>query len=743
MRIPPCWCPVLLVACGVLGGTVPVLPAQSPTQRTALERFRDSLATVRDTVALREVERTLIAAARRDRDDAILHLRLGFTSLRLGELGVQRAHDDAGSEFQWAVDLQPRWPYAWYGLGLAELASSETTVSLVQGIQSMLGKDALTRSANAFAKSAEVDPAFVFGLSELVNTALRQRVNARMDVALAALRRAARTPAARHPDVLLARARIEREAGSLDSSRAALAPLLALANPPPVAHLEAARTGFLTGQAAAAREWYRGLMVADSATLAQYRADLGMLVPEALLGALPQASPQDRVETLRSFWRRREAADLHPEDARLAEHYRRLDFARRNFRLVSPNRQFAIIERYRSNQDVFDDRGIIYIRHGQPDDRAFFNAPGLDPNESWRYDREDGPLVFHFVARQDVQDFRLVESLFDVLGFATATALRNERDIQGYQLIDGLLRSREFLAPIYGRMIAAGRGGTNEMLTDERILGARAIARGTTTDSWPLRFEQGIQAGVAVLVVGAEADGPRVQLAIALPAASLRGQPVDQGIGYAVRVRASITGRDGLRAAAIDTVRSFRTRAAIPSDGTLLVRVPLAVAPGTYTVRAAIETDAGGMLVPRDTVTVPGSTPGPIGLSDLAVGTRRVALSWAPTDRDTIWVNPLRRFTRQDRMELHYEVTGLAAGASYRTEVTIRKEGGGSIFSRLFGGGAALRLRSTDVHPGGIARIHRELDLAGLDPGRYTLQVQVRGADGPEAERRSAFVVVP
>jgi GWxTD domain-containing protein len=743
MRIPP-RCTRLVAALGivVLVGA-PSASAQSASQRTVLERFRDSLATVRDTVGLREVERVLITAARRDRTDAMLHLRLGFTSLRLGELGVQRAHDDAGSEFQWTVDLQPKWPYAWYGLGLAELASSETTVSLVQGLQSMLGKDALTRSANAFAKSAEVDPAFVFGLSELVNTALRQRINARMDVALAALRRAARTPAARHPDVLLARARIEREAGSLDSSRAALAPLLALESPPPVSHLEAARTGFLVGQASAPREWYRGLLVADSATLAQYRADLGMLVPEALLGALPQASPQDRVETLRSFWRRREIADLHPEDARLAEHYRRLDYARRHFRLVSPNRQFAIIERYRSNQDIFDDRGIIYIRHGQPDDRAFFNAPDLDPNESWRYDREDGPLVFHFVARQDVQDFRLVESLFDVLGFAAATALRNERDIQGSQVIDGLLRSREFLAPVYGRMISAGRGGTNEMLTDERAQGARAIARGTTTDSWPLRFEESIQASALALVVGAEADGPHVQLAVAIPGTSLSGQPLADGMGYAVRVRASIIAPDGTRIASVDTVRSFRARTPIPSDGRLLIRVPMSAPPGTYALRAAIETDAGGMLRPRETITVPALDSAGIGLSDLAVGTRRVALWWSPGAGDTIWVNPLRSFTRQDAMELHYEVTGLAPGTSYRTEVAIRKEGGGSVLSRLFGGGAAVRLRSTDVHPGGIARVHRELDLSRLDPGSYSLEVRVRGPDGPVAERRARFVVVP
>src|SRR4051812_19078506 len=176
--------------------TLSVLPraeAQSATDRDVLEHFRDSLSSTADSVGLLNLEKRLIAVAKADRSNGVAHLKLGFLSLRLGDLGGHSHYDDAASEFQWAIDLQPTWPYAWYGMGLAEYGVGDSQISFVTGLKTMLGKDALTRSAVAFAKSAEVDPGFVRGLVDLANTALRQRVNIKLGVALEALRRAGQT----------------------------------------------------------------------------------------------------------------------------------------------------------------------------------------------------------------------------------------------------------------------------------------------------------------------------------------------------------------------------------------------------------------------------------------------------------------------------------------------------------------------------------------------------------------------
>src|SRR5207247_8859456 len=98
----------------------------------------------------------------------------------------------------------------------------------------------------------------------------------------------------------------------------------------------------------------------------------------------------------------------------LAEHCRRWFYAWREFRLVSRHRHYDITERYRSDQAEFDDRGIIYLRHGPPDKRASYQQvlDRIEPNETWLYRRPppEGDLIFHFAARGDRQDCKLVES---------------------------------------------------------------------------------------------------------------------------------------------------------------------------------------------------------------------------------------------------------------------------------------------------------------------------------------------
>ncbi|HVK00263.1 MAG TPA: hypothetical protein VM365_05330, partial [Gemmatimonadales bacterium] len=158
-----------MVALGLLLVAAAPVAAQEPAQRAELEAFRDSLAKTVDSVGLLTLELRLIAQAKADRNNAMSHLRLGFLSLRLGDLGGQSHYEDAASEFQWATDLQPQWPYGHYGMGFAEYGVGDSQISFVTGIKTMLGKDALTRSAMAFAKSAEVDPSFDKGLVDLAN----------------------------------------------------------------------------------------------------------------------------------------------------------------------------------------------------------------------------------------------------------------------------------------------------------------------------------------------------------------------------------------------------------------------------------------------------------------------------------------------------------------------------------------------------------------------------------------------
>src|SRR5439155_14589573 len=166
--------------------------------------------------------------------------------------------------------------------------------------------------------------------------------------------------------------------------------------------------------------YFAGARLARSAAaLALYRADLSALVgPDEMAPFDGFTSPGQRAAWLERFWLRRDAAEAREPGERLAEHYRRWFYAERNFRLVSRHRHYDITERYRAAQAELDDRGIVYMRHGPPDRRAAYAASdSVEPNESWLYHRAppEGDLIFHFVARRGVQDYKLVESLADAL----------------------------------------------------------------------------------------------------------------------------------------------------------------------------------------------------------------------------------------------------------------------------------------------------------------------------------------
>jgi GWxTD domain-containing protein len=719
--------------------------AQSPDQRLALERFRDSLAATSDSNGLLVLEKHLIDSAKADRNNTYLHLKLGFVSLKLGEMGGHSHYDDAASEFQWAIDLQPTWPYSWYGMGLAEYGVGDSQVSFVTGLKTMLGKDALTRSAVAFAKSAEVDPGFVRGLVDLANTALRQRVNIKLGVALEALRRAGKTAAGNDPEVLLARGRVEREVGDADSALAAFRTYLDKGPNHSLGLLEVARTQFLLGSFDGVAPYYEGAASDDSTTVSAYRGDLATIASDSVLAEFDHQHGAQRAAYLKRFWGSRDLLDMRAKGERLREHYRRLFYARKNFQLATTNRHYDIVERYRSGSRDFDDRGVIYIRHGEPSSRATYAAPGLEPNESWRYSRPDGDLIFHFIAREDVQDFKLVESLFDVLGFSNAVKLQGQDNgAADNAMAEQLMLSRERLSPIYRRLEGAGRMSTGRYQTQERRVGQESIAIGTTSDSYELRFPQQLKAHTEVLAVGHDSNGPQVQIAYALAGSSLQPVTVTRGYLYSVRLRFVATDERGRVVSSLDTTRHFVAPAPVPPTEHLVGRVSTTVVPGSLHYRLALQQgEAAGVTLPRDSVRVGPTAPSSLSLSDLALGSRDANLSWRRTPDDTVLLNPLRTYRRSEEMELYYEIDGLQP-TPYTVELAVKKKGGGGgLFHKIFGGGgAAIRLKFQEQATTPQVSTHRSLQLSRLKPGDYVLEVMVVDAAGRKDRRTQEFQVV-
>lgn len=693
--------------------------AQTPAQRDSIERFREAVAALTDADTLRALESAMIDRARVDRDNALLHVQLGFLALRLGDVTGNRQHyDDAGSEFEWAGELEPTWPFAWYGLGLAELALGEVSIIALENIRQALGKDFLSKAAAAFGRAAEVDPAFADAVVDLAETAMRQRVRPQLTVAHEAVRKAAATEAGDVPAVQLARGRLERTMGEGDSALAAFEEYLELGGDSGVGYLEMARTQFfLRYLREAEATYFAGAGLAHTREgVGMYREDLSWAATPEELAAFDSVTVAQRADWLRRFWLRRDVADARHPGERLAEHYRRYFYALRNYRLVSRHRRYDVVHPYRNEQQVFDDRGIIYMRHGEPSRRAVHNAPGVNPNESWLYERPEGSLIFHFAARDDVQDYKLVESLVDVFGLDTAIALQTSHDrTPGF--VGELFASRLGLDPVYQRLASMPFVGRASALAAERRAGDRAIDVGTTTDSHLLRFETSLGAVVRRYVVGDSAGGGgRLLVVYAIPGGALEADQTEDRVAYPVQIRLLAATADDSAAGFVDTVRVWTAQRPLEPDQHLSGYVTLPVAAGDYTMRIVLGQpwrNAGELHT--DTVVVPDfSAPG-LTISDLIIGRHGSGLTWV-VGGDTVALSPLPSFPVEARLRVYYELHGLTKDAPYRARLEV---------ARQRGGGPPITLTFDGVATGRVTRVSHTVDISGLRPGRYRLRVTV------------------
>jgi hypothetical protein len=84
-------------------------------------------------------------------------------------------------------------------------------------------------------------------------------------------------------------------------------------------------------------------------------------------------------------------------------------------------------------------------------------------------------------------------------------------------------------------------------------------------------------------------------------------------------------------------------------------------------------------------------------------------------------------------------VYGVAPGTAIKTEVVVRKGGGGGLFGK---GGSAISLKFDDRSEGSVDRENRTLDLSRLKAGTYTIGVKVTRSDGATDSRIRQFTVI-
>jgi GWxTD domain-containing protein len=715
----------LLLSCA--GATS--LSAQSAEQRRALDAFRDSLSAVTDSAALAAQETRLLAEARKSRNDALLHLRLGQLALRQADVGGPSHYDDAASEFKFGAELAPQWPYAWYGLGLSEYALGS------------LDRDAWARATEAFARAAALEPGFAPRLEELARQALRAHAASRAAVIRDALIRGMREARSQHEGrLILALGRVQREMGDT-AARATFTAYLANGEDRGLGLLELGRTRLLAGDLGGAADYLEGLTSDDPGAVAEARVDFLPIASDAELADFDLRHGSARADMVRRFWTTRDKVELRSEGSRLAEHLRRLAVVMQEFAFTGDDG----VERP-------DDRGRVFIRHGEPDDRASFTIPGVEPNESWRYHRGGNDMVLHFSARHAPKDFHLIESVLDVtdvrssVGFGEPSSLARPGASS-----EQLLRSRSALAPLYRQRAGGGGEQAADFLARERALGRRGIQLGTQTDSYSLRFPIELNAWGEYAVAGGSGSAPAVQVLFAIPGYAIEPATGTVGFVYPVRVRFVALDTAGNIVASVDTTTRIEPGDRIAANRSLVGRIAVPVRPGRLTVQAAIQYgNEAGTAFGVDSIAVPSPGAGLLALGDLLVGTRRGRLVVPLGDGTPFAMQPGGVVRRSEGVDLALEVFGLAPGAEAQLRVFVAPREGAPGRAeeprqwRPFPDGKAIA-RITR-RPGGdaIARWRVSLPLQKLKAGSWSLVVVATDLSGHEVRREAPLeVLVP
>ncbi|HEY4321810.1 MAG TPA: hypothetical protein VGM77_11620 [Gemmatimonadales bacterium] len=479
-------------------------------------------------------------------------------------------------------------------------------------------------------------------------------------------------------------------------------------------------------------------------------------------------TPEERVEwnglddRARPAWvnarlAERDVRDGRPAGARLAEHFKRLEFVESHFRLrgprwlhqalktlpaatvdgqqsgFNPDRTLvagvsepgsvpaAAWREYNRWQVDFDDRGVVWMRLGSPDRRIPWSCPLAVSlcshthvvREVWLY-RVDGRVL-------------LLD--FEGEGF-TGT-------VEATRLVVGVLGS--YLCDVDAVRCALTEMSKAHKLKPEQVTALQVEDRSNVADA--TTHDDNSPRGMANLGVTADLHrlwDPETLAPIAMVTYALRAADL------------ALTGAPRQRTASVNlAVHLASTDGAVRRDTTWTTSVIL---PDSSVKREAI---VGYTIIPStpqvgawsfaaqqaqlrygrsyDVMTPPLSTT-TVALSDLVIGVANEGLTWR-FHGTTIPLAPVAEFRRSVPMSLYYQVRNDGAAATTRATV--------AVYRLSTGEPAVLALQVATDQPvrHGLTESTRSLDLSRLNTGSYRIEVSIAAGSGTPVRRSTTFTL--
>lgn len=627
-------------------------------------------------------------------------LQAGFARLEMHKRTNSLEHaSEAARKFSLAVKTNSDDAWAHFGLALT-LTRAKKTMAIVRSMGAGDG-EATPFARRTLQKALALDPTLVEA-SDLISEMARPSNKARQ----------------------------RYEQARADSADAALARQPTTS----VEYLQHARALFLAGdKKAGADAYFKALSIADDAAMNHLVGDISILANPQELITVTQGDLAKRIDKMQLFWKKRAVRDGVSPSERVAEHYRRVNFALDWYGQPGVPVTNAWGKRRQGLEAQIDDRGLIYVRFGPPYEKngiasdetmRDIRAGGL---ETWAYLDPDGRWrVYFFVGR------RLEDNPMTGVGGANQAAALDL--LRKYDPRYGFIAARMESNRINGIMGRAGSTNTAFIAENNRHI-AEVMRRI-------------VEKNFATLFAAFDMDEARPPysrpLTLYSDVATFRGKGCTD-IVYSVatpassyRLNIAVADTFTWEAQGIDT-----TVTGTLFQGEYLRATGVLCSPPDYNsyIRISASSDSTTGVTGGGELRIPDYSGKSLMISDMLFGRDETG----PFVRGDVQLSlvPPRQFKEGERFKLFYELYNLPAGRKYKTEITFRTIEG-NVFAKLFKGTTTTTITFEETSErGDLIQAVRTL-VPQIEAGETEVRIKVTDlTTGEIAENKKKIFIIP
>jgi hypothetical protein len=509
--------------------------------------------------------------------------------------------------------------------------------------------------------------------------------------------------------------------------------------------------------------------------LHRYFDDVRGVLDDEELRAWAQLDVSARGKWLRDRWEWRALLAGLTANERLAEHHRRLHHTTTAYRKLSYRGAPPPTAVWRSNSHTdlpFDDRGVLFLRHGTPDRewRMVRHVDVISPRDSgrlrppsswstppqrvaWGYHGLGGTSrVFEFDRATTGRDYFLAEPVAICDGKLMPSLGRPN---QGYpvagDLLDWAAALHSFDPALSTWYVACSQRDADELplfWAQARLDAVRHAEEAWATESAVTRYTDPLSATLNLYSFH-RSGGSELIGYFAVVGGRLAGKMAAHGTEYSLRMLLSVGSTMTGNVSRADTTVTFVSPDPLTKDARLGMVVPLPIprigeGRVTATVTNVHAVGQGRFMTTALRTTHP---PHPAGLSDIVIA----------EDRDGAWRRgqyplapiPGHAVRQGDRFRVFHELYGAAAGDSLRVTLTIAPVADVSaraMLSALIRRRGAMTLsfvEEASPESDGTTLFLRTV-AADLVPGSYTLQISISNSRTEQSvEQSTALVIIP